>query len=285
MTQSHTQESPAMDAETKAALEQMHEEQTTNAATKKNQENAASMMLALDAIRKKRIEFDAGIKLTAQSVLHGLIDDVYGTCVTFYTAATKSAKLVAIASMKEELQKRGTKPKENARVLPMMIQLTFGTDDRRANRYAQVITKGISKNVLPGKLAGFITDAGGIENVITKDPNAPKVTKGFSAEQIQEEIKSLEDVQYLKLSLPYEELDGKYLKGNNAVLLATKKPGGKFAITAFMDEVTEDKCPIYTAFMNNLARKSLKAKEDAHASQQGTQQVQTKEKKKAKETA
>ena len=285
MTQGHTQNSPAIDAATKAALKQMQEEQSTNAATQKNQDNAVAMMLALDAIRDKRIKFDAGINLTAQSVLYGLLDEVYGTCVTFYTAATKSAKLVAIAAMKEELQKRSIKTKDNARVLPMMIQLTFGIEDRRANRYAQAITKGIANEVTPGNLAAFITNAGGIENVIAPDAAGSKKPKGITAEQIKKEIEKLEDKQYFKLSTPYEDLQGSFLKGKNAVLLATKKPDGKFGITAFIDGVTEDKCPIYTSFMGNLARISLKAKAESAQQIAGQSQPTSKESKQAKETA
>jgi len=284
MTQGHTQADSASDAELKKALKKIHEEQSSNPATIKNQDNAAAMLVELESIRDKRIAFDAGINLTAKSVLYGLLDDVYAASVKFYTGATKSAKFVAINAMKEELTKRGIKTKENARVLPMMIQLTFGTDDRRSNRYAQVIAKGIAAEITPGNLAAFITNAGGIENVITKNPDEPKATKGFTSEQINKEIKSLEDAQYLKLSIPYEELNGKYLKGEHAVLLATKNSTGKFAITAFMDEVTEDKCPIYTAFMNNLARKSLKNKAQPSAIGASHKQ-QTKEQAATKETA
>lgn len=221
------------------------------------QDYVTATVQQLDALSSKREAWEQGAFKKANEGLYALLADTLAlylnNCDKSVASDTQSKKQVK--GLREELAKRlkaeGVKVQKNSTTLGMLARFVFKSDRKRAKGYAYVLAAALQDEVMPNKLAAYINNAGGIEQIkrrmVVSDAAKEKREQiAINAEAVRS------NVDYFSLNpLAKVQLEA---EGDVVVLLAKPTGDGFVNIVGKLEDVSE---ALMNALMLRIARKAV----------------------------
>ena len=131
-----------------------------------NQNTYKDNLAALDDISKQREEWEQGAFKTSNEQLYAIL----ARCLDIYELlrGRDSAQVRQRKELDERLAKMGITVRESTNLATKVIRYVFRTDRKRSYAYARVILSAVEHNIDSVKLAKWVRDNDGIEEVRRK---------------------------------------------------------------------------------------------------------------------
>jgi hypothetical protein len=201
--------------------------QNVTTAAVDNKGVAAVAASSLVGMENKRKQWEQGAYRTSNQQLYAVLAECYLYGGELPTAAAKARSNV----LEEFCKSRGYVVKKDSPLMTRIVKAVFGNvDRRRISTYSLVLRSAKAANVQPNKLAEWIEESGGIQEVkLGRSATyvSPK-DKAASAAKTLTESTALAKVKTEALTLL---ADGDFV-GDDCVLLAEQQADGSFAIKA-----------------------------------------------------
>ncbi len=219
---------------------------------------ANATVQTLDALRKRRETWEATDYKKANDGLYALLADTHAIYNDRFLKASNDERKQLRADLAARLVADGIKVQKNTVTLTMLVRYVFGSDRKRAHGYAYVLKAAVSHGVVPGNLATYIAEQGGIEEIKRKMVVSEKALERRSEidKAKAEVIAALEAAD--KKPLAKVKLAG--LQGKYAILLAKPGVDGETAVIGTLSDVDD---ALYNALVNKLAKVKAAANEQA----------------------
>jgi hypothetical protein len=134
------------------------------------------------------------------------------------------------ADLEEFFKQRGYFYKKESPLLTRIVKAVFGNvDRRRISTYSLVLRTAQKEGITGGKLAGWIEERGGVQEV-KLSRSATYVSPKAKAEQAKSTLSAMPNLAVAKEKL-VELADGEFI-GSECVLLAEQQTDGSFHIKA-----------------------------------------------------
>ncbi len=126
---------------------------------------AAVTVASLDALSKRRENWEATEFKKANDVLYTLLADCYALYEQRVVAAENADKKAVRADLAKHLKEMKVRVQFNTTTLMMMVRFVFGSDRKRAHGYAYVIKAALSHGIGSKQMPDWIKAQGGIEEI------------------------------------------------------------------------------------------------------------------------
>jgi hypothetical protein len=213
--------------EKQAATSTVGVQNDTAAAVESNKPQTASPSSLLNAMESKRIGWEQGAYRTSNLQLYAVLAECY---LYGGDLPTEQAKLRSKA-LEEFCKSRGYVVKKDSPLMTRIVKAVFGNvDRRRISTYSLVLRSAKAANVLPNKLAEWIEERGGIQE-IKLARSATYVSPKQKAETAAKTLTDSTALATVKTEALTLLADGDFV-GEDCVLLAEQQADGSFAIKA-----------------------------------------------------
>jgi len=218
---------------------------------------ATSTVQKLDALAKRREEWEATAFTKANEGLYELLADCYAVYVNKFVNAGDADQKALRVYLKARLEAAGVKVQTNTTTLTMVVRFVFGSDRKRAHGYAYVIKAAVSHSVTPSDLPTWIKTNGGIEEI--KRRTVPSKT-ALANRQIREA--AIDEVKAAAETAAINPL-GRVLfsepisLGQHAVLVVQPNKDGTGNVVAILSEADQ---PVVEALYKRIAREAVEIK-------------------------
>lgn len=206
----------------------------------------------LDALRARRITWEATDYMQANVGLYGLLADCKKLFDQKFLEATDDDRKTLRMDLEAKLKADGLKVQRNTTTLTMFVRFVFGNDRKRAHAYTYVLKAAISHNVTAENLAAYITAEGGIEEIKRKMV-VKEETLAKRAELAKAQEAVLADLELAKAK-PLATVKLGNIKGDYAVLVARPNVNGETDIIGVLGDVNE---ALYNALLKKLAKQHV----------------------------
>ena len=232
-------------------------QQAANISAAVTSDYVKSTVQQLDALADRREKWENGVFKKANEGLYALLADTLAlylnNCDKSVAGNTQGKKNVK--GLREELTERlsaiGIKVQKNSTTLGMLARFVFKSDRKRAKGYAYVLAAALQDEVMPNKLADYIKNAGGVEQIkrrmVVSDAAKEKREQiAVNAEAVRS------NVDYFSLNpLAKVQLEA---EGDVVVLLAKPTGDGFVNIVGKLEDVSET---LMNALMLRIAKKAI----------------------------
>ena len=210
---------------------------------------------ALDGLRTQRKSWERNEYKKANDVLYALLADCLAVFEGIFIKASADERKLLRKELEAQLKKDSIKVQRNTVTLTMFIRFVFGSDRKRAHSYAYVLKAAISSGVPADKLADYINEQGGMEEVKRKMVVSEKaLKKREDVAMAQDAVKAAIDDALVQ---PLATVQLANITGDYAVLLAKPSANGEVAIVATLSDVNE---ALYKQLLVRMAK--VKAEDD-----------------------
>lgn len=211
-----------------------------------------SATATLDALRARRITWEATDYKQANAGLYGLLADCKKLFDEKFLAASDDDRKTLRLDLETKLKADGLKVQRNTTTLTMFVRFVFGNDRKRAHAYTYVLKAAISHNVTAENLATYIADEGGIEEIKRKMV-VKEETLAKRAELAKAQEAVVADLEEAKVK-PLATVKLGNIKGDYAVLVAKPNVNGDTDIIGVLGDVNE---ALYKALLKKLAKQHV----------------------------
>ena len=180
----------------------------------------------LSEMETKRQQWETTAYRTSNQQLYAVLADclAYGEALPLADAKQRTKEL------EEFFKLRGYSVKGDSPLLARVVKAVFGNvDRRRISTYSLVLRTAQKEGITAGKLAGWIEERGGVQEV-KLSRSATYVSPKAKAEQAKSILSALPNLAVAKEKL-VELADGEFI-GSECVLLAEQQTDGSFHIKA-----------------------------------------------------
>ena len=214
----------------------------TNAVVLHDTTNVAAPALTageIFAANYKRIEqliverevWENGVVRTCNEQLYALLARCYTLYIEMCGGSTQAAALRG--ALDDVIAKKGYSNSFNKKThtLTKIVKCVFGVDRRRVSAYSLVLREALAQKKTAGEIAGFIAEAGGVEEV-RRAKSATAITPKQRAELGKQAVggAQLAVISNAKLS---EQVDPAKV-GNDLVAIVTQQADGSFVVRALI---------------------------------------------------
>ena len=192
-------------------------------------------------------------------------DMLYGVlqgCYNLYADMTgKSVEASALrGALALLLKQRNIEVRESTHTMTKIVRCVFDGDRRRISAYSRALRAALDKKVPAAKLAVFIYEAGGVEELrLGKPGNA--MSPADKAEQVKEAIKA-KNIGVFDAAAVSDQLDHAAV-GNMRILIATQDASAKFTVNAVISSASALNAALVAYYSAN--KDSLKSDGSAKA--------------------
>lgn len=181
----------------------------------------------LKDMEEKRKVWEATVYRTSNQQLYGLLAEcyVFGGDLPFEQAKERSKELAEFCGQ------RGYVVKKETPLMTRIVKAVFGNvDRRRISTYSLVLRSAKAENIQPDKLADWIEERGGVQE-IKLSRSATYISPKAKAEKAQKVLSAAEDLAVAK-SVSLTKLADADFMGDECVLIAVQNSNGSFGIKA-----------------------------------------------------
>ena len=181
---------------------------------------------SLSDIEAQRLQWETTAYRTSNQQLYAVLADclAYGDALPIADAKKRTKDL------EEFFKLRGYTVKSDSPLLARIVKAVFGNvDRRRISTYSLVLRTAQKEGITAGKLAGWIEERGGVQEV-KLSRSATYVSPKAKAEQAKSTLSALPNLAVAKEKLA--ELADADFVGSECVLLAEQHADGSFHIKA-----------------------------------------------------
>jgi hypothetical protein len=181
---------------------------------------------SLTDIEAKRQQWETTVYRTSNQQLYAVLAD----CLEFGKALELGEAKKRSADLEEFFKQRGYFYKKESPLLTRIVKAVFGNiDRRRISTYSLVLRSAQKEGITAGKLAGWIEERGGVQEV-KLSRSATYISPKAKAAQAKSTLSALPNLAVAKEKLA-ELADAGYM-GCECVLLAEQQSDGSFHIKA-----------------------------------------------------
>ena len=181
---------------------------------------------SLADIEAKRQQWETTAFRTSNQQLYAVLAD----CLAYGEALPLADAKQRTKDLEEFFKLRGYSVKSDSPLLSRIVKAVFGNlDRRRISTYSLVLRKAQKEGITAGKLAEWIEEKHGIQE-IKMGRSATYVSPKAKAEQAKSTLSALPNLAVAKDKLA-EQADAEYI-GSECVLLAEQQADGSFHIKA-----------------------------------------------------
>jgi hypothetical protein len=228
------------------------------------EQNRASFVVSivqkLDALSVKRDNWERTDFKKANDGLCVLLGDSLKLYTTEFLTVDDAHRKALRDGLTDKLKAAGVKVQKNTTTLTMLVRYVFNSDRKRAHGYAYVLTAAIADKIAAADLAGYIANAGGIEEI------KRSMVKSAEAQAKQEQIKQAKSNVAAEIELaqiaPLAEVRIAGLTGDYVVLLAKPGVDGTATIVGTLSDVSEG---MVNALLERMARQRVTAEAESKA--------------------
>ena len=180
----------------------------------------------LSEMEAKRQQWETTAYRTSNQQLYAVLSDclAYGDAMPIADAKQRTKDL------EEFFKLRGYSVKSDSPLMTRIVKAVFGNvDRRRISTYSLVLRTAQKENISATKLAGWVEERGGVQEV-KLSRSATYVSPKSKAEQAKSTLSALPNLAVAKDKLA--ELADADFVGNECVLLAEQQADGSFYIKA-----------------------------------------------------
>jgi hypothetical protein len=221
-------------------------------ATATNVAFSNTTVATLDALRERRITWEATHYKQANEGLYGLLADCKKLFDEKFLVATDDDRKTLRLDLEAKLKADGLKVQRNTTTLTMFVRFVFGNDRKRAHAYTYVLKAAISHNITAENLAAYIVDEGGIEEIKRKMV-VKEETLAKRAELAKAQEAVVADLELAKIK-PLASVNLGNIKGDYAVLVAKPNVNGETDIIGVLGDVNE---ALFNALLKKLAKQHV----------------------------
>ena len=193
----------------------------------------------LAALATKRLAWETGELARSNNTLYKLLADCLGTyCDSFLTASEEGKKAIR-ADITKQLQAASIKVQSNSQTVSLFVKAVFGSDRKRADKYAYVLRVAIAEQQTQATFVQWIADAGGIEQVkLSAEPSEKTQQKREAIADAVESVK--EKILDARItSLGTVSLTAQVTTGDCNLLITDKAPDGSLRVVGVLPNVTD----------------------------------------------
>lgn len=188
---------------------------------------AANPVSSLAQIESKRQQWETTAYRTSNQQLYAVLAECLAYGVSLPTAESK----LRTAELEAHFALRGYTVKADSPLMTRVVKAVFGAvDRRRISTYSLVLRSAQKAGITADKLAGWIENSGGIQEVkLTR--SATYVSPKAKAAKAKSTLSALTNLAIAKSDLLSQLADGDFA-GDECVLLAEQQTDGSFHIKA-----------------------------------------------------
>jgi hypothetical protein len=204
---------------------------TSQKAAANNQPATATNLLS--KLEEKRKVWETTVYRTSNQQLYALLAECYlfGGELPFDQAKERSKELA------EFCEQRGYVVKKETPLMTRIVKAVFGNvDRRRISTYSLVLRSAKAANIQPNKLADWIEEMGGVQE-IKLSRSATYVSPKDKAVKAQKALSDAEDLAVAQSASLTKLADADFM-GEECVLIAVQKSDGSFGIKALTRSAT-----------------------------------------------
>lgn len=189
--------------------------------------NVQAAALKLVDMENSRKQWETTACRTSNQQLYAVLSDCLAYGGELPTAQAKERTTV----LADFFSVRGYAVKKDSPLLTRIVKAVFGNiDRRRISTYSLVLRSAKAVNVLPNKLADWIEERGGIQEV-KLSRSATFVSPALKVQTAKQSFSALPNLAVVKTTELTLLADGDFI-GEECVLLAEQQADGSFAIKA-----------------------------------------------------
>jgi hypothetical protein len=216
----------------------------------------------LDALAAKRESWEVNYDASNQD-LYGLLAE----CIeTYDSIKAKPSERAVLASIKAVLVAKGLKIQSHTTVLCLIVRYVFGIKtSKRIDSYHRALTIALKSNVTKNTFAQWVSDFGGIEEVVLEkgvDPEAEEKQEALDEEK--EEVKEkLSDMlnDPAPFIFPKSEFEDDTDTGEFTLLIGKTVRGGTVKVLSVVPNSTKD---MIDKAISKIAKAQLKQQEQEY---------------------
>ena len=181
----------------------------------------------LKDMEEKRKVWESTVYRTSNQQLYALLAEcyVFGGDLSFEEAKERSKDLAQFC------EQRGYVVKKETPLMTRIVKAVFGNvDRRRISTYSLVLRSAKAENIQPDKLADWIEERGGVQE-IKLSRSATYISPKAKAEKAQKVLSAAEDLAVAKSASLTKLADADFM-GDECVLIAVQNSNGSFGIKA-----------------------------------------------------
>ena len=163
---------------------------TTKKVSDKTALKASAMIEQLDKLAVERDEFERTDMARTNQKLYELLGTVYGRYME--AAASEAVLKLTVATLTEILKKRDKPVQKNSTALSVFVRYVFNSERQRIFTYTRAIQAAIANKVDPTEFVAYVTEAGGVEECMTKAVPSKKAQE--KQQQIADAMPLVEEI-------------------------------------------------------------------------------------------
>jgi hypothetical protein len=136
---------------------------------------SATATSALLSLAQEREQWDNNAYKTSNLQLYALLGKAMNLFDSLYVKAKKAERIVLRDFFEKTLSADGIRIQANTNILTLFVRYIFRADRNRTNTYVQVLKIAAKEKVTAERLPGWISNAGGVEEVKRSGSENPKV--------------------------------------------------------------------------------------------------------------
>ena len=179
----------------------------------------------LDEMEAARKQWQTTAFRTSNQQLYGVLAD----CLAYGAALEVGAAKARSKALQEFLESRNYLVKKDSPLMTRIVKSVFGAvDRRRVSTYSLVLREAQRQGVLPSKLADWIEERGGIQEV-RLSKSATYVSPKSKAELAREKVAAMPNLAVVKTQALSLKADAEFV-GEECLLLAEQQADGSFCV-------------------------------------------------------
>jgi hypothetical protein len=205
---------------------------TNNAAVK-------TVNATLTKLSSEREVWEAGDYARANETLYRLLANCLGLYVNTFKNCTETVQKEIRANIEAHLKKHHIKVQKNSQTLNLFVKFVFGSDRKRADKYASVLRVSITEKQTEATFAEWIKAQGGVEEVKRRS------VKSAEAQAKQDAIDAAIESEKQKIDAAQNEALGtvSFNKevdlGDRNLLIADLDASGKLQVVGVLTKVSD----------------------------------------------
>ena len=179
----------------------------------------------LDEMEAARKQWQTTAFRTSNQQLYGVLAD----CLAYGAALEVGAAKARSKALQEFLESRNYLVKKDSPLMTRIVKSVFGAvDRRRVSTYSLVLREAQRQGVLPSKLADWIEERGGIQEV-RLSKSATYVSPKSKAELAREKVAAMPNLAVVQTEELTLQADADFV-GEECLLLAEQQADGSFCV-------------------------------------------------------
>ena len=222
----------------------------------KDRENSAYARIV--GLSERRARWQNTVFKDSNDMLYGVLQGCYNLYADLSGKSVEASALRGALALL--LKQRNIEVRESTHTMTKIVRCVFDGDRRRISAYSRALRAALDKKVHAAKLAVFIYEAGGVEELrLGKPGNA--MSPADKAEQVKEAIKA-KNIGVFDAAAVSDQLDHAAV-GNMRILIATQDASAKFTVNAVISSASAMNAALVAYYSAN--KDSLKSDGSAKA--------------------